>query len=161
MRCPIIQFYKKMNFAKFADGHTDGKKWLLKIPFAKRSGSKNSGIFGISLSLRTSVVGFWLCDTIMFEFMGLSETFKKLQNIFIWNQKVNRVKIKCHLDMQMQLCFDQKCNLRRCCNKWKVVIYWIVLQKAKHFNSCTYKVDFRTKINTTIILILLHRIYKI
>ena len=97
----------------------------------------------------------------MFEFMGLSETFKKLQNIFIWNQKVNRVKIKCHLDMQMQLCFDQKCNLRRCCNKWKVVIYWIVLQKAKHFNSCTYKVDFRTKINTIIILILLHRIYKI
>ena len=47
MRCPIIQFFKKINFAKFADIHTYGhmeKKWLLKIPFAwfDRSGSKKS-----------------------------------------------------------------------------------------------------------------------
>ena len=36
MRCPIIQFYKKMNFAKFADGRTDGrteKKVTSKDPF--------------------------------------------------------------------------------------------------------------------------------
>ena len=39
MRHHSYSLPKKKNFAKFADGHTE-KKWLLKIPFAKRSGSK-------------------------------------------------------------------------------------------------------------------------
>ena len=40
MRCPIIQFYKKWISQNLrTDGRTE-KKWLLKIPFAKRSGSK-------------------------------------------------------------------------------------------------------------------------